>query len=71
MTRKKRKKTEEPTDVEGNHYEGQFYVLLWPQMKKVKGLNWNQAEKLWKEHTDRVMIFSMRDLKGDQTIETA
>jgi len=40
-------------------------------MKKVKGLNWNQAEKLWKEHTDRAMIFSMRDLKGGQTIETA
>lgn len=41
---------------------GQFYVLLWPNMEKVKGLNWNQAEEIWRNHTDRAMIFSMNDL---------
>ena len=41
---------------------GQFYVLLWPNMEKVKGLNWKQAEEIWANHTDRAMIFSMNDL---------
>ena len=40
---------------------GQFYVLLWPDMKKVKGLNWKQAEEIWSNHTDRAMIFAMQD----------
>lgn len=43
---------------------GQFYVLLWPDMKMVKNLNWYEAHKIWKEATDRAMIFSMQDLVG-------
>lgn len=40
---------------------GQFYVLLWPKMEKVKGLNWKQAEEIWRNHDDRAMIFAMQD----------
>lgn len=40
---------------------GQFYVLLWPDMKKVKGLNKKQAYELWRSHDDRAMIFCMED----------
>jgi len=40
---------------------GQYYVLLWPDMKKVKGLNRKQAYELWSNHHDRAMIFSMED----------
>lgn len=60
----RRKKKEETGDTEAKHYKGQFYVILWPQMEKVKGLSWKQAEKLWREHTDRAMILSMQDLMG-------
>lgn len=61
---KKRRRREKAGDTTAKHYTGQFYVLLWPHMEKVKGLNWKQAEKVWKEHTDRAMILSMSDLKG-------
>lgn len=40
---------------------GQFYVLLWPDMEKIRGLNWKQAEKIWRDAPDRAMIFAMQD----------
>ena len=52
-----KEQSEQVTDPKG----GQFYVLLWPNMEKVKGLNWKQAEEIWRNHTDRAMIFAMQD----------
>lgn len=40
---------------------GQFYVLMWPDMEKIRGLNWKQAEKIWRDAPDRAMIFAMQD----------
>ena len=35
---KKRRRREKAGDTDAKHYTGQFYVLLWPTMEKVKGL---------------------------------
>lgn len=67
---KKRRRREKAGDTDAKHYSGQFFVLLWPEMEKVKGLNWEQAEKLWRNHPHRAMILAMSDLKGGKTIET-
>ena len=40
---------------------GEFVVLLWPDMEKTKPMNWHEAEKIWKNHTDRAMIFLASD----------
>jgi|14_taG_2_1085336.scaffolds.fasta_scaffold00108_38 hypothetical protein len=44
-----------------NDKTGEFVVLLWPDMVKTKPMNWNQAEKIWRNHSDRAMIFSSED----------
>ncbi len=40
---------------------GEFVVLLWPNMEQTKPLNWTEAEKIWRNHTDRAMIFLASD----------
>jgi len=40
---------------------GEFVVLLWPDMEKTKPMNWHEAEKVWRNHTDRAMIFAKDD----------
>lgn len=40
---------------------GEFIVLLWPDMIKTKPMSWTEAEKIWRNHTDRAMIFSKND----------
>ena len=45
---------------------GEFIVLLWPNMEKSKPMNWSQAEELWRNHTDRAMIFAKDDFTMKQ-----
>lgn len=51
-------------EEQGQQYDpksGQFFVLLWPGMKKIKGLNWQQAQEIWRNAEDRAMIFADGD----------
>lgn len=41
---------------------GEYKVLLWPNMEKTKPMNWEEAEKVWRGHTDRAMIFPASDI---------
>ena len=47
----------EQTDEGRDKRSGEFVVLLWPRMEKTKPMNWTEAEKIWRNHTDRAMIF--------------
>ena len=49
------------TDEGRDKRAGEFVVLLWPQMEKTKPMNWTEAEKIWRNHTDRAMIFLAED----------
>jgi len=55
----------EQTDEGRDKRSGEFVVLLWPRMEKTKPMNWTEAEKIWRNHTDRAMIF----LKDDFTMK--
>lgn len=51
----------EQTEEGSDKRAGEFIVLLWPDMVKTKPINWSQAEKIWRNHPDRAMIFSSED----------
>ncbi len=53
----------EQTDEGRDKRSGEFVVLLWPDMTKTKPMNHTEAIKVWRNHTDRAMIF----LKDDFT----
>ena len=52
---------EEKTQEGSDKRAGEFVVLLWPDMEKTKPMNWSQAEQIWRNHTDRAMIFKAVD----------
>ena len=51
----------EQTEEGRDKRSGEFVVLLWPDMEKTKPMNWTEAEKVWRSHTDRAMIFLASD----------
>lgn len=51
----------EQTEEGSDKRSGEFVVLLWPNMEKTKPMNWHEAEKIWRNHTDRAMIFAKDD----------
>lgn len=53
----------EQTDEGRDKRSGEFVVLLWPNMEKTKPMNHTEAMKIWRNHTDRAMVF----LKDDFT----
>ena len=55
----------EQTDEGRDKRSGEFVVLLWPDMIKTKPVNHTEAMKIWRNHTDRAMIF----LKDDFTMK--
>ena len=56
----------EQTEEGRDKRSGEFVVLVWPDREKTKPMNWPEAEKVWRTHTDRAMIF----LKDDCTRKT-
>ncbi len=52
---------EEGTQEGSDKRSGEFVVLLWPSMERTKPMNWSQAEQIWRNHTDRAMIFKAED----------
>jgi hypothetical protein len=55
----------EQTDEGRDKRGGEYVVLLWPNMEKTKPMNHTEAIKVWRNHTDRAMIF----LKDDFTMK--
>ena len=51
----------EQTDEGRDKRSGEFVVLLWPDMVKTKPMNWTEAEKIWRNHEHRAMIFLASD----------
>lgn len=51
----------EQTEEGSDKRAGEFVVLLWPNMEKTKPVNWSEAERIWRNHTDRAMIFARDD----------
>ena len=51
----------EQTDEGRDKRSGEFIVLLWPKMEKTKPMNHTEAVKIWRNHTDRAMIFHKDD----------
>ena len=55
--------SKEQTEEGRDKRAGEFVVLLWPDMTKTKPMNYTEAMKIWRNHTDRAMVF----LKDDFT----
>ena len=53
--------TKDQSEEGSDKRSGEFVVLLWPDMEKTKPMNWYEAEKVWRNHTDRAMIFAKDD----------
>ncbi len=51
----------EQTDEGRDKRSGEFVVLLWPNMEKTKPMNHTQAMEIWRNHTDRAMVFLAED----------
>lgn len=51
----------EQTDEGRDKRSGEFVVLLWPNMEKTKPMNHTQAMEIWRNHTDRAMVFLASD----------
>ncbi len=51
----------EQTDEGRDKRGGEYVVLLWPNMEKTKPMNHTEAIKVWRNHTDRAMIFLASD----------
>lgn len=51
----------EQTDEGRDKRSGEFVVLLWPNMEKTKPMNHTQAKEIWRNHTDRAMVFLASD----------
>jgi hypothetical protein len=51
----------EQTDEGRDKRSGEFVVLLWPNMEKTKPMNHTEAMKIWRNHTDRAMVFLADD----------
>ena len=51
----------EQTDEGRDKRSGEFVVLLWPDMVKTKPMNHTEAMKIWRNHTDRAMVFLASD----------
>ncbi len=51
----------EQTDEGRDKRSGEFVVLLWPDMVKTKPMNHTQAMEIWRNHTDRAMVFLAED----------
>ena len=51
----------EQTDEGRDKRSGEFVVLLWPNMEKTKPMNYTQAMEIWRNHTDRAMVFLAED----------
>ena len=51
----------EQTDEGRDKRAGEFVVLLWPDMVKTKPMNHTQAMQIWRNHTDRAMVFLASD----------
>ena len=51
----------EQTDEGRDKRSGEFVVLLWPDMTKTKPMNHTEAMKIWRNHTDRAMVFLAED----------
>lgn len=51
----------EQTDEGRDKRAGEYVVLLWPNMEKTKPMNHTEAVKIWRNHTDRAMIFLAED----------
>lgn len=51
----------EQTDEGRDNRSGEFVVLLWPDMTKTKPMNHAEAMKIWRNHTDRAMVFLAED----------
>ena len=72
MTKRSRAKTKrqsraheqwatEQTDEGRDKRAGEYVVLLWPDMVKTNPMNHTEAMKIWRNHTDRAMIFLADD----------
>ena len=51
----------EQTDEGRDKRGGEYVVLLWPNMEKTKPMNHTEAMKIWRNHTDRAMVFLAED----------
>lgn len=51
----------EQTEEGRDKRAGEFVVLLWPDMVKTKPMNHTEAMKIWRNHTDRAMVFLASD----------
>jgi hypothetical protein len=51
----------EQTDEGRDKRAGEYVVLLWPNMEKTKPMNHTEAMKIWRNHTDRAMVFLAED----------
>ena len=51
----------EQTDEGRDKRAGEYVVLLWPDMEKTKPMNHTEAMKIWRNHTDRAMVFLASD----------
>jgi len=51
----------EQTDEGRDKRSGEFVVLLWPDMTKSQPMNHTEAMKIWRNHTDRAMVFLAED----------
>lgn len=51
----------EQTEEGRNKRAGEYVVLLWPDMVKTNPMNHTEAMKIWRNHTDRAMIFLADD----------
>lgn len=51
----------EQTDEGRDKRGGEYVVLLWPNMEKTKPMNHTEAMKIWRNHTDRAMVFLASD----------
>ena len=51
----------EQTDEGRDKRAGEYVVLLWPDMVKTKPMNHTQAMEIWRNHTDRAMVFLAED----------
>lgn len=72
MTKRSRAKTKrqsraheqwaaEQTDEGRDKRAGEYVVLLWPDMVKTNPMNHTEAMKIWRNHTDRAMVFLASD----------
>ena len=51
----------EQTEEGRDKRAGEYVVLLWPDMVKTNPMNHTEAMKIWRNHTDRAMIFLADD----------